>query len=89
MNATGSAGTRAGSSGRWLHRIGQVCEDLLEMDKAYSSAREAVSYRAVYGTSRAINIQEVAPQEISRFDSPKEAEVSGLFKVIRMVPGKM
>lgn len=64
--------------------IGQVCEDLLEMDKAYSSAREAVSYRAVYGTSRAINIQEVAPQEISRFDSPKEAEVSGLFKVIRM-----
>lgn len=41
--------------------IGQVCEDILELAQSYSSAREAVSYRAIYGASRAINIKEIAP----------------------------
>ena len=45
--------------------IGQVCEDILELAQSYSSAREAVSYRAIYGASRAINIKEIAPQEMS------------------------
>ncbi|MFR2835993.1 MAG: hypothetical protein ACLTCI_04040 [[Clostridium] nexile] len=30
--------------------------------QSYASARDAVSYRAIYGASRAINIKEVAPQ---------------------------
>ena len=64
--------------------IGQVCDHVIELDQSYTSAREAVSYRGVYGTSRAINIKEVAPQEISRFDSPKEVELANLFKMIRL-----
>ncbi len=64
--------------------IGQVCENILELDKSYTSAREAVSYRGVYGTSRAINIKEIVPQEISRFDAPKEVELAKLFKMIRL-----
>ena len=64
--------------------IGPVCGNILELDQSYSRAREAVSYRGFYGTSRAINIKEIEPQEISRFDSPKEAELANLFKMIRL-----
>lgn len=64
--------------------IGQVCKDILELSQSYSSAREAVSYRVIYGTSKAINIKEIAPQEVSRPDSSYDAERTNLFKRIRM-----
>ena len=37
--------------------IGQVCEDILLLPLSYDSAREAVSYRVIYGASRAINMR--------------------------------
>ena len=43
--------------------IGQVCSQILDLAQSYNAAREAVSYRAVYGASRAINIKEIAPKE--------------------------
>ena len=43
--------------------VGQVCSDMIELSQSYRSAREAVSYRIIYGASRAVNIKEVAPQE--------------------------
>lgn len=39
--------------------IGQVCEGIQELVSSYQSAREAVSYRVLYGSNRAINMTEV------------------------------
>lgn len=64
--------------------VGQVCEGLLELSKSYSSAREAVSYRAIYGASRAINIKEIAPRQTNESDFTTDVELSNLFKMIRL-----
>lgn len=65
--------------------IGQVCNDILELSQSYTSAREAVSYRVIYGTSRAINMKEIAP---GKGNTPitltDETELSPLFKMIRL-----
>ena len=63
--------------------IGQVCDRVSELSKSYSGAREAVSYRVLYGASRAINMNEIAPKE-KEPDSTSEAELSNLFKTIRL-----
>lgn len=65
--------------------IGQACKNILELSQSYSSAREAVSYRIIYGASRAINIKEIAPQEVSsKEELTSDTELSNLFKMIRM-----
>lgn len=64
--------------------VGRICSDILELSQSYSSAREAVSYRALYGTGRAINIKEIAPQEADTPASSGSSELSGLFKMIRL-----
>lgn len=64
--------------------IGQICENILELPRSYSSAREAVSYRAVYGASRAINIKEIVPQKMDRSVVSSEEELSDLFRMIRV-----
>lgn len=64
--------------------IGQVCRNILELSQSYNSAREAVSYRVIYGASKAINMKEIAPQETGRADAGNDAELSNLFKTIRI-----
>lgn len=68
--------------------VGFVCSGLFELSQSYASARNAVSYRAIYGASRAINIREIAPQEMSEFELPDDAELSSLFKNIRFSSGE-
>lgn len=68
--------------------VGQVCSDLLELSQSYSSAREAVSYRVIYGASRAVNIKEIAPQETGEAEIINDAELANLFKAIRMSSGE-
>lgn len=63
--------------------IGQVCRSLLELYQSYTGAREAVSYRGVYGTVRAINIREIIPESTSRTDMENETELGALFKAVR------
>ena len=57
---------------RWAWRImgaavtagvGTVCNNLYDISISYEGAREAVSYRVLYGTKRAINIAEIVPKE--------------------------
>lgn len=64
--------------------VGQVCRDILELSQSYNGAREAVSYRAIYGACRAINIKEIAPSETGRAVTANDAELSELFKKIRI-----
>lgn len=62
--------------------IGQVCGNILELPHSYNSAREAVSYRVIYGASKAINMKEIVPKETGKSGAANEAELSHLFKMI-------
>lgn len=64
--------------------IGQVCSQILDLAQSYNAAREAVSYRAVYGASRAININEIAPKESGEPCFTNDMELLNLFKKIRL-----
>lgn len=64
--------------------IGQVCRDIMELPQSYSGAKEAVSYRVIYGASKAINIKEIAPQESKEPETANDAQLFHLFKMIRM-----
>lgn len=63
--------------------IGHVCGDILELARSYSSAREAVSYRALYGAGKAINIREIAPKEKSTGEE-NDTELLKLFRTVRV-----
>lgn len=64
--------------------VGCVCGSLTELARSYEGAREAVSYRAIYGASRAINIREIAPGEKERKDTANDEKLGALFKSIRV-----
>lgn len=64
--------------------IGQVCSNILELAQSYASAREAVSYRSIYGSSRAINRIEVVPQKVGKSGLANEEELAHLLKSIRL-----
>lgn len=64
--------------------IGRVCRELSQLSQSYSEAREAVSYRVIYGSSRAINMKEIVPHENDRSDLTDDTKLTVLFKMIRM-----
>lgn len=64
--------------------IGQVCDNILELSQSYDSAREAVSYRAIYGASRAINMEEVVPGRQEKTAWANNKDSSDLLKMIRL-----
>lgn len=64
--------------------IGPVCDSILALSQSFIGAREAVSYRVIYGAARAINMQEVVPGEIIQPGPANDAEMSNLFKMIRL-----
>lgn len=63
--------------------IGQICQNILELSQSYQSAREAVSYRGIYGSSRAINMKEMETRKITGAGLANDADLSSLFKMIR------
>lgn len=64
--------------------IGHVCKNILELSSSYSGARDAVSYRVIYGASKAINIGEIAPAKTEKTDVDNDAFLAHLFKSIRL-----
>jgi two-component system response regulator YesN len=64
--------------------VGSVCNNILELSQSYSSAREAVSYRVLFGASRAINMKEIVPKKPGESNMMNDAELSNLFKMIRL-----
>ncbi len=43
--------------------IGRVCSSVINLPEAYQGARDAVSYRILYGAGRAISITEISPHQ--------------------------
>lgn len=64
--------------------IGHVCENILELAASYSGARDAVSYRVIYGASKAINIEEIAPVKSEKADGDNDICLAQLFKSIKL-----
>lgn len=62
--------------------IGDLVSDVLDISSSYAGAREAVSYRVLYGMGRALNIREVAPDEMESLDTIQADELQVIFKKI-------
>ena len=63
--------------------ISRITSQIRELSALYEGAREAVSYRVLYGTGKAINIQEIAPEDSSS-ESAFEEILAQIFKQIKM-----
>lgn len=55
-----------------------------ELSASYNGAREAVSYRVIYGGGKAINIDEISPVKPEKTETDNDACLAGLFKSIRL-----
>lgn len=64
--------------------IGQACNNIMALAQSYQSAREAVSYRVLYGSNQAINLNEIVPQKkASMYTGTGEGtELAYLFKMV-------
>lgn len=63
--------------------IGYVCNNLPDIRQSWQGARSAVSYRVLYGNTRAINIAEIDPME-NADERWEEQEIQKILKKIRM-----
>ncbi|MBR2794602.1 MAG: response regulator [Solobacterium sp.] len=64
--------------------IGSPVRDVREISASYSGARNAVSYRVIYGTSKAISIREIAPSETEEGEAGNEERLKEMFKQVRL-----
>ena len=62
--------------------IGPVCDEIAELPASYQGARNAVSYRVIYGNTRAINIAEIDPQG-SAEEPWEEQSIGNILKKIK------
>ncbi len=62
--------------------VGPLVDSLSDIDTSYRGARDAVSYRVLYGNTKAINISEITPME-GAGDEGSEGE--GLFDVFKKI----
>lgn len=67
-----------------ITQITDACDSLYEISLSYERAREAVSYRVLYGTKRAINIGEIVPKEQIKPVQSEESRMQMLFRAIRI-----
>ena len=76
---------------RWAYRImgavvtagvGTTCDSLYDINVSYEGAREAVSYRVLYGTRRAISIGEIVPKEQK---TPPQLEENRMHSLLRAI----
>jgi len=68
--------------------VGKPVNNIMSLPKSYSGAREAISYRVIYGRGQAINIAEIAPESSKSVDNAKIEDVDqklySVFKAIKM-----
>lgn len=82
---------------KYLHRVigaavtigvGQICHTVLDLPQSYDSAKEAVSYRVLYGGERAINLGEIIPQKRENIVDSSD-ELSKILKMISLGSNEM
>ncbi len=66
--------------------VGKCCGRLRDIPMSYGGARSAVSYRMIYGTAKAINIAEIAPQERNTTERENDEAMRITRKICRMRP---
>ena len=64
--------------------VGYLVENLSDLDYSYEGARDAVSYRVLYGHTKAINISEISPTHSDDASSETDETLSDVFKKIKM-----
>lgn len=64
--------------------VGKVCAAFHELRDSYTGARNALSYRMIYGTGKAISISEIAPQEKNGTDLSERESMQDIFRKMRM-----
>ena len=64
--------------------VGQVVDSVAQLPVSYAGARKAVSYRVLYGTIKAINIEEVSPLEKEEAKDIEDIDLLDVFKKIRL-----
>ncbi|MBQ9327186.1 MAG: response regulator [Solobacterium sp.] len=64
--------------------VGAITKDPRDLSYSYSGARSAISYRVIYGTAKAISIQEIAPGELSFSRTDDEEQLKEVFKRVRL-----
>lgn len=62
--------------------IGYKCSRIEELSVSYQGAKNALSYRVMYGNGQAINIAEIYPQENNE-DKWDDDSISYIFKIIK------
>lgn len=64
--------------------IGTLCSRLGGLQQSYEGAREAVSYRVLYGTEKAINISEITPHDREPAAEDNNNALHALFRAVKM-----
>ena len=64
--------------------VGKVCAAFHELRDSYTGARNALSYRMLYGTGKAISISEIAPQEKNGTELSERESMQDIFRKMRM-----
>ena len=64
--------------------VGKVCLAFHELRDSYTGARNALSYRMIYGTGKAISISEIAPQEKNSTELSERESMQDIFRKMRM-----
>ncbi len=62
--------------------VGYLCDKISDLRLSYQGARDAISYRAIYGSSRAINIEEIGQKGQDR-ESWEDNAIQDILKLIR------
>ncbi len=64
--------------------IGSIEKNLSEIRASYQGARDAVSYRVLYGHTKAININEISPMEKETESAENADSLTDVFKKMKM-----
>lgn len=67
--------------------IGPTVDGMMGLAESYKGARNAISYRALYGRVKAINITEIDPDTEGRLTQDAESELRPIFKMIKFDQG--
>ncbi len=63
--------------------VGSIAQTLSDISISYQGARDAVSYRVLYGHTKAINISEIAPSDTTENVDESQDNLTEIFKQIK------